>query len=57
MVGMHEVSVLIINDASNRQINPNNQLYTLKILKSVQIINMRKELGTCKMYCSWIKIY
>ena len=50
-----EVSILVINDASSQQIV---DTYTnLENIRSFEIINMKQNKGTCKVYCIWIKIY
>jgi nitrate reductase NapAB chaperone NapD len=46
-----EISIVVINDASSQQIIDNYQ--NTENINSIEIINMKENRGTCKMYSFW----
>ena len=46
-----EISIVVINDASSQQIIDDYQ--NTENINSIEIINMKENRGTCKMYCIW----
>ena len=51
----HEISVIIMNDASNHDRNKEDT--NLENISSVKDIKYENQSRSCKMYSNWIKIY